>query len=195
MKSLSRIAVMVVVSLLTLTICGGGYAGKDAFVEMGIFAVLFGGLPVLGLITLFHFLDWAFGPYARYPVASIGLFPLLLIIYFQGGGDETYMKIIVLFGFAWSAAWLATSHIFSNVPPNLGAFVLAFVAMLPWAWMAIASVTGHVSAPLRPAARDEAKVFGEITGAKILRCRDHACTVLTCREHNCVETGRLVPQN
>ena len=54
MRSLIRIALMVVVSLLTLTIGSGGYAGKDAFEELGIFAVLFGGLPVLGLITLFH---------------------------------------------------------------------------------------------------------------------------------------------
>ena len=116
MRSLIRITVMVVVSLLTLTVCGGGYAGKNAFEEMGLFAVLFGGLPVLGLITLFHFLDWAFGPYARYPVASIGLFPLLLVIYFKGEGEEIYMRVIVLSGLAWSAAWLATSHIFSRLP-------------------------------------------------------------------------------
>ena len=115
MRSLIRIAVMVVVSLLTLTIGSGGYAGKHAFEELGIFAVVFGGLPVLGLITLFHFLDWAFGPYARYPVASIGLFPLLLIIY-VGQGDETFTKISVLSGLAWSAAWLATSHIISRLP-------------------------------------------------------------------------------
>jgi hypothetical protein len=115
MRSLIRIAVMVVVSLLTLTMAGGGYASKHAFEEMGLYAVLFGGLPVLGLITLFHVLDRFFGPYARYPVALIGLFPLLLYIYF-GGGDETYGRVIIPSGLAWSAAWLATSRISSRVP-------------------------------------------------------------------------------
>jgi hypothetical protein len=107
---------MLVVSLLTLTMCGGGYASKHAFEEMGLYAVLFGGLPVLGLITLFQVLDWFFGPYARYPVALIGLFPLLLVIYFKGQGDVTYMRVIILSGLAWSAAWLATSRILSRVP-------------------------------------------------------------------------------
>jgi len=116
MRSLIRIAVMLVVSLLTLTLCGGGYASKHAFEEMGLYAVLFGGLPVLGLITLFHVLDRFFGPYARYPVALIGLFPLLLVIYFKGQGDETYMRVIILSGLAWSAAWLATSRILSRAP-------------------------------------------------------------------------------
>ena len=116
MRSLIRIAVMLVVSLLTLTMCGGGYASKHAFEEMGLYAVLFGGLPVLGLITLFQVLDWFFGPYARYAVALIGLFPLLLVIYFKGQGDVTYMRVIILSGLAWSAAWLATSRILSRVP-------------------------------------------------------------------------------
>jgi hypothetical protein len=111
MKSFIRIAVMVVVSLLTLTICGGGYGDKNAFAEVGIFAVTFGGLPVLGLITLFHFLDRAFGSYARYPVALIGLFPLLLVVYL-GGGDPIYGRMIVFSGLVWSAAWPATSRIF-----------------------------------------------------------------------------------
>src|ERR1700730_3309869 len=118
MRSLIRIAVMVVVSLLTLTMAGGGYASKHAFEEMGLYAVLFGGLPVLGLITLFHVLDRFFGPYARYPVALIGLFPLLLQIYFGGSDeiDDTYARVIIPSGLAWSAAWLATSRILSRVP-------------------------------------------------------------------------------
>jgi len=116
MRSLIRIAVMLVVSLLTLTLCGGGYASKHAFEEMGLYAVLFGGLPVLGLVTLFHVLDRFFGPYARYPVALIGLFPLLLVIYFKGQGDETYMRVIILSGLAWSAAWPATSRILYRAP-------------------------------------------------------------------------------
>jgi hypothetical protein len=33
-----------------------------------------------------------------------------------------------------------------------------------------------------------------ITGAKVLRCHDHECVVLTCREGKCIETERLVPQ-
>jgi hypothetical protein len=116
MRSLVRIAVMVVVSLLTLTACGGGYADKNDFEAVGLIVVLFAGLPVLALITLFHFLDSAFGPYARYPIAFIGLFPLLLVVYFGGKGDAIYMRNIVFSGLAWSAAWLATSYIFSRVP-------------------------------------------------------------------------------
>jgi hypothetical protein len=84
MRSFSRIAVMVVVSLLTLTICGGGYTDRNAFAFVGLLLVMFWGLPLIGLITLLHFLDWRFGPYARYPIALIGLFPLLLVIYFRG---------------------------------------------------------------------------------------------------------------
>jgi hypothetical protein len=115
MRSFSRIAVMVIVSLLTLTICGGGYTDRNAFGFVGLLLVMFWGLPLIGLITLFHFLDRRFGPYARYPIALIGLFPLLLVIYFGGQGDAIYMRAIVLSGLAWSAAWLATFHIFSRV--------------------------------------------------------------------------------
>jgi hypothetical protein len=118
MRSFSRIAVMVVVSLLTLTICGGGYTDKNAFAFVGLLLVMFWGLPLVGLLALFHLLDWRFGSYARYPIALIGLFPLFLIIYFRGQGDAIYMRAIVLSGLTWSAAWLATSHIFSRVPRN-----------------------------------------------------------------------------
>lgn len=118
MRSFGRIAVMVVVSLLTLTICGGGYTDKNAFGFVGLLLVMFWGLPLIGLIALFHFLERRFGPYARYPIALIGLFPLLLVIYFRGQGDAIYMRAIVLSGLTWSAAWLATSHIFSRVPRN-----------------------------------------------------------------------------
>jgi hypothetical protein len=151
------------------------------------------------LITVFHFLDLAFGPYARYPIAFIGLFPLLLVIYFGGEGDAIYMRNIVFSGLAWSAAWLATSYIFSRVPHNSLAFVLMFLLMLPSASIVIAAVTERMlfdlGGSIRHASRDEPKVFGEITGAKMLRCRNHECIVLTCREHKCVETGRLVPKN
>jgi hypothetical protein len=100
---------MVIVSLVTLTICGGGYTDRNAFGFVGLLLVMFWGLPLIGFITLFHFLDRRLGPYARYPIASIGLFPLLLVIYFRGQGDVTYVRVIVLSGLAWSAAWLTTS--------------------------------------------------------------------------------------
>jgi hypothetical protein len=178
MRSFGRIAVMVVASLLTLTICGGGYTSGTAFGFVGFLLVAFWGLPILGLITVFHFLDKHFGPYARYPIALIGLFPLALVIYFGARGDQTYIRIIVLSGLAWSAAWLATSHIFSGVPDNLRASVLVLLLMLP---LVIATFTGHVSLdrrlvePNRPAPRDEPKVFGEVTGVKLLVCHDHKC--------------------
>jgi hypothetical protein len=115
-RSLIRIAVMVVVSLLTLTMAAGGYASKGAFEEMGLYAVLFGGLPVLVLISLFHVLDSFLGAYARIPIALIGLVPLFLLVYF-GGGDDQYARVLIPSGLAWSAAWLATSLI-SRAPPK-----------------------------------------------------------------------------
>ena len=118
MSSFTRIAVMVVVSLLTLTIGGGGYTDRNAFGFVGILLIFFWGLPLVGLMTGFHFLDKRFGPYARFPIALIGLFPLLLVIYFGGKGDVNYMKVIVLSGLAWSAAWLATSYIFAKGAPK-----------------------------------------------------------------------------
>src|ERR1700727_1815506 len=96
MRSFSRIAVMVVVSLLTLTICGGGYTDRNAFGFVGLLLVMFWGLPLIGLIALFHFLDRRFGPYARYPVALIGLLPLFLVAYFRGQGDPIFIRVIVL---------------------------------------------------------------------------------------------------
>jgi hypothetical protein len=119
MRSFSRIAVMIVVSLLTLTFCAGG--GLVGFVLVTMLC----GLPLIGLIVLFHSLDRRFGPYARYPIALIGLFPLLLVIYSGGRGNGSYMGVIVLSGLAWSAAWLATSNSFCraaqsavSIPPS-----------------------------------------------------------------------------
>jgi hypothetical protein len=53
MRSFARIAVMVVVSMLTLTICGGGYTDRNALGFVGLLLVAFWGLPVIGLITFF----------------------------------------------------------------------------------------------------------------------------------------------
>ena len=116
MRSFGRIAVMVLVSLLTLTIGGGGYTDLNAFGFVGILLVMFWGLPLIVLMTLFHFLDKRFGPYARYPIALIGLFPLLLVIYFGAQGDVIYMRVIIISGLVWSAAWLETSRIFCSAP-------------------------------------------------------------------------------
>jgi hypothetical protein len=112
MRSFGRIAVMVVVSLLTLAICAGGF--ENAFI--GFVIVMLFALPLIGIITLFHFFERRSGPYARHSIASIGLFPLLLVILFGGRGDTSYMAAIVLAGLTWSAAWLATSHTFYRVP-------------------------------------------------------------------------------
>jgi hypothetical protein len=46
----------------------------------------------------------------------IGLFPLLLVIYFGAQGDVIYMRVIVLSGLVWSVAWLETSRIFCSAP-------------------------------------------------------------------------------
>ena len=78
--------------------------------------IMFWGLPLIVLMTLFHFLDKRFGPYVRYPIALIGLFPLLLVIYFGAKGDVIYMRVIILSSLAWSAAWLETSRIFCSAP-------------------------------------------------------------------------------
>jgi hypothetical protein len=105
---------MVVVSLLVLTTGAGGYAGDKTFGFAGILVLfaMFWGLPLLALMSLFHFLDKRFGPYVRYPIAMIGLSPLLFVIYFRGQGDHIFMMAIVVSGFAWAAAWLVTSRIF-----------------------------------------------------------------------------------
>jgi hypothetical protein len=100
---------MTVVSLLTLAICAGGF--KDAFA--GLVIVMLFALPLIGIIALFHFFERRFGSFARYSIASIGLFPLLLVILSRGLGDASYMGAIVIAGLIWSAAWLAT---FSRVP-------------------------------------------------------------------------------
>jgi hypothetical protein len=60
-RSFGRIAVMVLISLLTLTI-GGGYTDLNAFGFVGVLLVMFWGLPLIALMTLFHFLDKRFGP-------------------------------------------------------------------------------------------------------------------------------------
>jgi hypothetical protein len=188
---------MVAVSILTLIICGGGYTDRNSFEFVGLLLVMFWGLPLIGLITLFHFLDWRFGSYARYPIALLGLFPFLLIIYLGGQGNGIYMGNIVFSGLAWSAAWLATSHIFFRVPHAAAAFVFEFLLMLPWAWIVIAAVTGHASLGQRrverAAPRDEPKFFGEITGAKVLRCPPGRRCIVICREHRC--ELREAPEN
>jgi hypothetical protein len=118
MRSFSRIILMTVVSLLVLTFCGGGYKDSKAFEFVGLLLVMFWGLPLIGLITLFHFLDKRFGPSARYPIAVVGLFPLFFVMYFKGQGDATFMRVMVLSGLTWSAAWLVTSWIFFRLPPK-----------------------------------------------------------------------------
>jgi hypothetical protein len=195
---------MVVVSILTLSIGLGGYTDRNAFAFVAILLVMFWGLPLLGLIVLFHFLEWRYGSYARFSVALIGFLPLLLVVFF--GGSGVYAGNLILSGWAWSAAWLITSYFFTAVPEqlvrvlhSLAAFGLAVLVLLLCAWIISAIVTKYGSHDRQlaetPAPRHERKVFGEIAGAKLLRCHDHECTVLTCREGKCVETGRLVPQN
>ena len=107
---------MVVVSLLSLTFGLGGYTDRNGFELIGGLLVMFWGLPLIGLVTAFHFLDRRYGPYARCPIASIGLFPLLLVIFFGGQGDQIFIRVIILSGLTWSAAWLTTSHFFARVP-------------------------------------------------------------------------------
>lgn len=113
MRPSSRIAVMVAVSLLTLAFCAGGH--NDVLVGFVWVAILC-GLPLIGLIGWFDLLDRRFGPYARYPIALIGLIPLLLVICVAGRGNASYMSIIVLAGLSWSAAWLATSNAARGAP-------------------------------------------------------------------------------
>ena len=102
---------MLVVSIVAVTVCLGGYRNWNDVGFVGSLVVMFWGLPLLGFITLCHFLDKRFGSYARYPIALIGLFPLALVTYFKGQGDQNYINAIVLAGLGWSAAWLATSLI------------------------------------------------------------------------------------
>ena len=111
MRSFGRIIMMLVVSIVAVTVCLGGYRNWNDAGFVGSLVVMFWGLPLLGFITLCHFLDKRFGGYARYPTALIGLFPLALVTYFKGQRDQRYMNAIVLAGLGWSAAWLATSLI------------------------------------------------------------------------------------
>jgi hypothetical protein len=115
MRSFGRIVLMLVVSVVALTVCGGARNWNE-FGFVGSLVVMFWGLPLLGFITLCHFLDKRFDGYARYPIALIGLFPLALVTYFKGQGDPRYINAIVLAGLAWSAAWLATSLIVYRAP-------------------------------------------------------------------------------
>jgi hypothetical protein len=41
---------------------------------------------------------------------------LLLVIFFGGQGDQIFIRVIILSGLTWSAAWLTTSHFFARVP-------------------------------------------------------------------------------
>jgi hypothetical protein len=109
---------MVAVSLLALAFCAGG--ARDMLTGL-IWVAVICGLPLIGLIGLFDSLDRRFGPYARYPIASIGLIPLLLVIHSAGRGNASYMTMIVVAGLAWSAAWLATSYTFSGGAHSGGA--------------------------------------------------------------------------
>jgi hypothetical protein len=111
MKSFYRIVVMVVVSLLTLVICGGGYSDVNVFSFIGIILVVFWGLPIIGLVTLLHFVERLVGVYARYLIALIGFIPLGLVLAF-GAGEPVYTKVVVFSGLAWSAAWIVTSLLF-----------------------------------------------------------------------------------
>ena len=113
MRSFGRIAVMVVVSLLTSALCVGGF--KHALTGL-IIAVIVCTLPLIGIITGLHFLERRIGPHARYFIASLGLSPLLLVMLSGARGDGDYMGAIILAGLAWSAAWLATAHAFDQAP-------------------------------------------------------------------------------
>ncbi|MGA7072275.1 hypothetical protein [Bradyrhizobium sp.] len=111
MRSFFRIMVMVIVSALTFTVCGGGYRKLDEFLFVGMLVVMFWGLPLIGLVTLLHFVERRLGRIAGYVIATIGLIPLGLVIAY-GPGDPVYSRIIVVTGLGWSAAWIVTSLIF-----------------------------------------------------------------------------------
>jgi hypothetical protein len=110
MRSFYRIAIMVVVSLLTLTLCGGGFRDLKTFYFIGVFVVVVGGLPIIALVTTLHFAERAFGGYALILITLIGFIPLALLVSF--GGDDSYAKVPILSGWGWSAAWVATSLLF-----------------------------------------------------------------------------------
>lgn len=109
MNSFSRIAIMTIVSLLAVTFYLGGYT-LNGFEIVGPMVVIFGGIPIIALVILFHVLDRAWGAYARYPIALIGLIPLVLAMRYKWEGDLTYIEVTVLSGFVWSFVWLATSR-------------------------------------------------------------------------------------
>ena len=106
MSSAGRIPLMVVVSLLALAFCAGG--ASDVLVGL-VWVTFLCSLPLIGLIGWLDSVEKRSGPNARYAIASIGLIPLLLIIYAGGRGNGEYMGVIVLAGMGWSAAWYATS--------------------------------------------------------------------------------------
>ena len=114
MRSFGRIAAMTAVSILTSAMCAGGF--QHWLTGLVIVAILC-ALPLLGINALLHFFERRNGPWARNAVAALGLSPLLLVILAGGRGDESYMMAIVLAGLIWSAAWLATSHLFYGAPP------------------------------------------------------------------------------
>jgi hypothetical protein len=111
MRSFFRIFVMLIVTAFTLIMQGGGYKNSHDFSVVALTGLYFLGLPLIAIVTLLHFLEGWLGRYGRYYIASLGLWPLLLILY-AGRGDPKFSTILVLAGVGWSVIWIATAFLF-----------------------------------------------------------------------------------
>ena len=75
--------------------------------------IISSGVPVAIAGVLFlQFIERSIGKTGKYVVSTIGLFPLMLVIFYSKHGVNAYMIALVLSGLAWSAAWIMTSVLF-----------------------------------------------------------------------------------
>jgi hypothetical protein len=112
MRSFVRILLMALVSLVVLTVCLGGGLDSKSFGFIGSLVVIFWGLPLLGFISLLHFVERWSGQSGSWLIAMVGLIPLGFCASFGFRGDQHFMMQMVMAGLAWSAAWIATSRAF-----------------------------------------------------------------------------------
>ena len=100
---------MIVITWVVLIMCAGG--GRGDLLALAIAAIVT-GLPAVIIALLLQFLEGLMGKNGKYVISSLGLLPLMLIIYNQGRGDHFYMITILTSGLLWSIAWIGTAILF-----------------------------------------------------------------------------------
>lgn len=113
MSGWQRIAIMVVVSGITLTIIGAGFDAEGMGL-VGSYVLFFCTLPLILLIAIFNALEKWLGLTGTVLIALVGLLPTAFLFWIapaQGIVAEFngYGQAMCIAGWFWSAAWLLTS--------------------------------------------------------------------------------------